>query len=225
MHKKTPRAQPLAGIESSSTRQPLTVDTQRDRSTESPRAQFVRSVRGLPASEQVQRLRPSPPLLLAGYGDGPTLAELAATYEAAGNRTRAVEYYLAAAAKGVATGDVLAEFAADYAAAGEYDQALEIYDPLVENFPHNAHYLFGRSFVKQQLGEAEEAAAGYRKVTQLRPGFAEAYYNLAALADAAEKASEAIRYYREYLNCSEGREDLAPSRERAKKRLALLEGS
>jgi len=157
--------------------------------------------------------------------NGPTLAEVAATYEAAGDRQRAVEYYLAAAAKGVATGDALAEFAADYAATGEYDQALEIYDPLVENFPHNAYYLFGRSFVKQQLGEVEEAAAGYRKATHLQPDFAEAYYNLAALADAAEKVSEAIRYYREFLNCSEGREDLAPSRERAKERLALLEGS
>jgi tetratricopeptide (TPR) repeat protein len=156
--------------------------------------------------------------------DGPTLAELAATYEAAGDRRRAIDYYFKAVAKGAASPDVLGEYAADYAAAAEFDQALEIYQQLVDKFPENPYYLFGLSFVKQQLGRQEEARAGYLTVIRLKPDFAEPYYNLAALADADENAAEAASYYREFLNYSAGRDDLAESRAKASQRLELLEG-
>lgn len=155
---------------------------------------------------------------------GPTLAELAATYEAAGDRRRAIEYYFEAVAKGAASADVLAEYAADYAAAAEFEQALDIYQRLVDKFSENPYYLFGLSFVKQQLGRTEEARAGYLTVIKLKPDFAEAYYNLAALADADENAAEAALYYRDFLDYSAGREDLAESRAKASQRLEVLEG-
>jgi tetratricopeptide (TPR) repeat protein len=157
--------------------------------------------------------------------DGPTLAELAATYEAAGDRRRAVDYYFEAIARGAANADILAEYAADYAASAEFEPSLEIYQRLVDNFPENAYYLFGLSFVKQQSGETEEARAGYLKVVSLKPDFPEAHYNLAALADADENAEEAISYYREFLIHSSGRDDLAESRAKATQRLLVLEGS
>jgi tetratricopeptide (TPR) repeat protein len=157
--------------------------------------------------------------------DGATLAEVAATYEAAGDRDRAVAYYLEAIAKGAASADVLAEYAADYAAAGEFEKSLDIYEHLVNKFPDNAYYLFGLSFIRQQLGEVSEARAGYAKVVQLKPDFPEPYYNLGALADADEKAEEAASYYRKFLTYSEGRDDLAESRAKAQERLRLLEGS
>lgn len=156
--------------------------------------------------------------------DGPTLAELAATYEAAGDRRSAVDYYFEAAAKGAASSDILAEYAADYAAAAEFEQALEIYQRLADRFPENAHYLFGLSFVKQQTGRVEEAREGYREVVRLKPDFAEPYYNLAALADADEDADAAASYYRDFLHYSAGRDDLAESRAKASQRLRLLEG-
>lgn len=159
------------------------------------------------------------------YGrDGPTLAELAATYEAAGDRRSAVDYYFEAVVEGAASADVLAEYAADYAAAAEFEQALEIYQRLVDRFPKNAHYLFGLSFVKQQVGRVEEARAGYMEVVRLKPDFAEPYYNLAALADADEDADAAASYYRGFLSYSAGRDDLAESRAKASQRLELLEG-
>lgn len=160
------------------------------------------------------------------YGrDGPTLAELAATYEAAGDRRRAVDYYFEAIAGGAANADILAEYAANYAAAAEFEQSLEIYRRLVAEFPDNAYYLFGLSFVKQQIGEREEAREGYLKVVSLQPDFPEPYYNLAALADADENAEAAISYYREFLIRSSGRDDLAESRDKAARRLLVLEGS
>jgi tetratricopeptide (TPR) repeat protein len=160
------------------------------------------------------------------YGrDGPTLAELAATYEAAGYREKAVDCYFEAVSKGAASSDILAEYAADYAAAVEFDQALEIYQKLVDKFPRNAHYLFGLSFVKQKLGRVDEAREGYLEVVRLKPDFAEPYYNLAALADAEEDAGAAASYYRSFLNYSTGREDLAETRAKASQRLELLEGS
>jgi len=160
------------------------------------------------------------------YGrDGSTLAELAATYEGMGDRRRAVDYYFEAIAQGGANADILAEYAADYAAAADFEQSLEIYQRLVDKFPENAYYLFGLSFVKQQMGEKEEARKGYLKVVTLKPDFPEPYYNLAALADADEKAEEAISYYREFLIHSSGRDDLAESRAKATQRLRVLEGS
>jgi len=156
--------------------------------------------------------------------DGATLAELAATYEAAGDRGRAVAYYFEAIARGAASADILAEYAADYAAAGEFEKSLDIYEHLVGKFPDNAYYLFGLSFVKQQLGEAAAARLGYAKVVQLKPDFPEPYYNLGALADAEEEAEEAASYYRKFLAHSEGRDDLADSRATAQERLRLLEG-
>ncbi len=156
--------------------------------------------------------------------DGPTLAELAATYEAAGDRRRAIDYYFEAVTKGAASADVLAEYAADYAAAAEFEAALEIYQRLADRFPENPYYLFGLSFVKQQLGSIDEARAGYLAVIKLKTDFAEPYYNLAALADAEENAAEAALYYREFLNYSAGRDDLAESRAKASQRLELLEG-
>ncbi len=159
------------------------------------------------------------------YGrDGPTLAELAATYEAAGDRRSAVDHYSEAVVEGAASADVLAEYAADYAAAAEFEQALEIYQRLVDRFPKNAHYLFGLSFVKQQVGRVEEARAGYMEVVRLKPDFAEPYYNLAALADVDEDADAAASYYRGFLSYSAGRDDLAESRAKASQRLELLEG-
>lgn len=159
------------------------------------------------------------------YGrDGPTLAELAATYEAAGDRRRAVSYYFEAVGKAAANADILAEYAATYAAASEFEESLEIYEQLVNKFPENPYYLFGLSFVKQQIGDADQARAGYLEVVRLKPDFAEPYYNLAALADADENAEEAAYYYRRFLNNSEGREDLAPSRAAAEQRLRVLEG-
>jgi tetratricopeptide (TPR) repeat protein len=156
--------------------------------------------------------------------DGATLAELAATYEAAGARERAVDYYFEAIARGAASADILAEYAADYAAAGEFEKSLAIYERLTAKYPDNAHYLFGRSFVKQQLGEVAEARRGYEKVVQLKPDFPEPYYNLGALADAEENAEEAAAYYRKFLAYAEGRDDLAESRAKAQERLRLLEG-
>ena len=156
--------------------------------------------------------------------DGATLAELAATYEAAGDRGRAVAYYFEAIARGAASADILAEYAADYAAAGEFEKSLDIYERLVGKFPDNAYYLFGLSFVKQQLGEVAAARLGYAMVVRLKPDFPEPYYNLAALADAEEEAEEAASYYRKFLVHSEGRDDLADSRATALERLRLLEG-
>ena len=156
--------------------------------------------------------------------DGPTLAELAATYEATGDRRSAVDCYFEAVAKGAASSDILAEYAADYAAATEFEQALEIYQRLVDRFPRNAHYLFGLSFVKQQVGRVDEAREGYLEVVRLKPDFAEPYYNLAALADVEEDAGAAALYYRNFLNYSAGRDDLAGSRTKASERLELLEG-
>jgi len=156
--------------------------------------------------------------------DGETLAELAATFEATGDRGRAMTYYLEAIAKGAASADILAEYAADYAAGGEFEKSLDIYEHLVGKFPDNAYYLFGMSFVKQQLGDVAEARSGYARVVQLKPDFAEPYYNLASLADADENAVDAASYYRKFLTYSEGRDDLADSRAKAQERLRLLEG-
>lgn len=156
--------------------------------------------------------------------DGETLAELAATYEATGDRAQATAYYLEAISKGAANADLLAEYAADYAAGGEFEKSLDIYEKLVAKFPDNPYYLFGMSFIKQQLGDVAEARSGYARVVQLKPDFPEPYYNLAALADADEKAEDAASYYRKFLIYSEGREDLAESRAKAQERLRLLEG-
>lgn len=156
--------------------------------------------------------------------DGETLAELAATYEAAGEQLLAIDYYLEATAKGAGSADILAEYAAHYAAASEFDRALEIYGRLVEQYPDNPRYLFGYSYVTQQLGDAATAHAGYLKVVQLQPDFAEPYYNLATLADVDENAEEAAAYFRKFLTYSAGRDDLAESRAKAEARLAVLEG-
>jgi tetratricopeptide (TPR) repeat protein len=156
--------------------------------------------------------------------DGATLAELAATYEAAGDRARALTYYLDAVDRGAAGPDILAEYAADYAAAYEFEKALEIYQHLVDKYPDNAYYLFGLSFVKQQLGDVAEARRGYAKAVQLKPDFPEPYYNLGALADADENAEEAASYFKKFLTFSEGRGDLADSRAKAQERVRLLEG-
>jgi len=156
--------------------------------------------------------------------DGATLAELAATYEAAGDRAQALAYYLDAVDRGAASPDILAEYAADYAAAYEFEKALEIYQHLVDKYPDNAYYLFGLSFVKQQLGDVAEARRGYAKAVQLKPDFPEPYYNLGALADADENAEEAASYFRKFLTYSEGRGDLADSRAKAQERVRLLEG-
>ena len=158
------------------------------------------------------------------YGrDGATLAELAATYEAAGDRRRAVNFYLEAVGKGAANADILAEYAANLAAASEFEESLEIYERLVSEFPENPYYLFGLSFAKQKIGDVAQARAGYLEVVALKPDFAEPYYNLAALADADEDPEEAAYYYRRFLNNSEGREDLAASRATAEQRLRVLE--
>jgi tetratricopeptide (TPR) repeat protein len=156
--------------------------------------------------------------------DGETLAELAATYEATGDRAQAMTFYLEAIGKGAANADILAEYAADYAAGGEFEKSLDIYERLVAKFPDNAYYLFGMSFVKQQLGDVAEARSGYARAVQLKPDFPEPYYNLGSLADADEKAEDAASYYRKFLIYSEGREDLAESRAKAQERLRLLEG-
>lgn len=157
--------------------------------------------------------------------DGATLAELAATYEAAGDRARALTCYLDAVDRGAASADILAEYAADYAAAGEFEKSFDIYEHLVDKFPDNAYYLFGFSFVKQQLGDVEAARIGYAKVIRLKPDFPEPYYNLGAIADAEENAEEAASYFRKFLTYSQGRDDLADSRTKAQERLRLLEGS
>ncbi|NIT35100.1 MAG: tetratricopeptide repeat protein [candidate division Zixibacteria bacterium] len=158
------------------------------------------------------------------YGrDGGTLAELAATYEAAGDRRQAVRYYLEAVGKAAANADILAEYAATYAAASEFEESLEIYEQIVSAFPENPYYLFGLSFVRQKIGDVDQARAGYLEVVRLKPDFAEPYYNLAVLADADENAEEAAHYYYLFLNNSEGREDLAASRATAEQRLRVLE--
>lgn len=158
-----------------------------------------------------------------GPKTGALLAEIGSTYEAAGNREKAVTLYLEAETKGADTSRSLAEFAADYAAAGEFEQALGIYEALVKRHPENAHFLFAASFIKQQLNRKDEAVAGYVAVTKLDPAFAEAYYNLAAIADSDEDAAAALQYYRKFLETSEGRADLAAAREKAQTRLGLLE--
>lgn len=159
------------------------------------------------------------------YGrPGSVVAEVASIYEAAGDRDRAVELYLEAMAKGAATAGLLAEYATDYAAAGEPAKAAAIYEKLVAKYPEDASYVFGLAFAKQQLGDARGAEALYRRAVTLRPDFAEAYYNLGALADADERAEEAVQYYEKFLTCAAGRDDLAGSREKARARLRILKG-
>ena len=157
--------------------------------------------------------------------DGATVAELASTYRAVGKREEAVDLYFEAVAKGGASPDVLTEFAADYAAAGEYDAARSIYGRLVGQYPRTAAYRFGLAFVDQQLGDEDTAAAGYLKAAELKPDFAEAYYNLGAIADAREDLTGAKKYYRLFLTYAEGRTDLAATRAKVTERLAVLGGN
>ena len=105
------------------------------------------------------------------------------------------------------------------------EQARGIYEKLVKQYPRDAHYRFGLAFVEQQLGMNAEALAGYRKVIELAPDFAEAYYNLATSADATEDEASAIANYRKFLACSEGRADFEVTRAQVRERLAILEGN
>lgn len=94
---------------------------------------------------------------------------------------------------------------------GQINDAVKLYDKLIDGYPNNPEYIFGKAlcFVENNPLEAIKL---FKRVIDLNPGVTPAYGNIVVAANNAKNYTEAIRYFDEFVEKSPNNYDLLHQR-------------
>ena len=98
----------------------------------------------------------------------------------------------------------------------EEDLSLMIYNKLIETNPEFLKAYYNKAAMLMGMGEFEEASKTFFQLIKRNPDYYKAYLGIAMSFDKLEKYSDAIRYYKKFLNIKQFSEDANFARQRIK---------
>ena len=98
----------------------------------------------------------------------------------------------------------------------ETDLSLMIYNKLIETNPEFLKAYYNKGAMLMGLGDFEEASKTFFKLIKRNPDYYKAYLGIAMSFDKLERYSDAIRYYKKFLNLKKFSEDAIFARQRIK---------
>ena len=98
----------------------------------------------------------------------------------------------------------------------ESELSLMIYNKLIETNPEFLKAYYNKAAMLMGLGDFEEASKTFFQLIKRNPDYYKAYLGIAMSFDKLEKYSDAIRYYRKFLELKSFSEDALFARQRIK---------
>ena len=98
----------------------------------------------------------------------------------------------------------------------EADLSLMIYNKLIETNPEFLKAYYNKAAMLMGMGDFEEASKTFFKLIKRNPDYYKAYLGIAMSMDKLERYSDAIRYYKKFLELKEFSEDALFARQRIK---------
>jgi len=98
----------------------------------------------------------------------------------------------------------------------EEDLSLMIYNKLIETNPEFLKAYYNKAAMLMGMGNFEEASKTFFQLIKKNPDYYKAYLGIAMSFDKLEKYSDAIRYYRKFLQLKKFSEDAVFARQRIK---------
>ena len=91
-----------------------------------------------------------------------------------------------------------------------------IYNKLIETNPEFLKAYYNKAAMLMGMGDFEEASKTFFKLIKRNPDYYKAYLGIAMSFDKLERYSDAIRYYKKFLNFKRLSEDAIFARQRIK---------
>ena len=98
----------------------------------------------------------------------------------------------------------------------EAELSLMIYNKLIETNPEFLKAYYNKGAMLMGMGDFEEASKTFFKLIKRNPDYYKAYLGIAMSMDKLERYSDAIRYYKKFLELKQFSEDAVFARERIK---------
>jgi len=97
-----------------------------------------------------------------------------------------------------------------------------IYNKLIETNPEFLKAYYNKGAMLMGMGDFEEASKTFFKLIKRNPDYYKAYLGIAMSFDKIERYSDAIRYYKKFLELKQFSEDAIFARERIRELKSLL---
>jgi len=104
----------------------------------------------------------------------------------------------------------------------EAEISLMIYNKLIETNPEFLKAYYNKGAMLMGMGDFEEASKTFFKLIKRNPDYYKAYLGIAMSFDKIERYSDAIRYYKKFLELKQFSEDAIFARERIRELKSLL---
>lgn len=104
----------------------------------------------------------------------------------------------------------------------EAEISLMIYNKLIETNPEFLKAYYNKGAMLMGMGDFEEASKTFFKLIKRNPDYYKAYLGIAMSFDKIERYSDAIRYYKKFLELKQFSEDAIFARERVRELKSLL---
>jgi len=116
-----------------------------------------------------------------GYNGGSSYSQIIAAYKQLGDTIKSVEIMKQALAKYPDGQSIAAELINYYMMSGQAGEAISILDKAIEKEKTNASLYLTKGAALEKLGRPDDAIEAYKKAMEVKPDFADAYYNIGVI--------------------------------------------
>ena len=140
--------------------------------------------------------------------------ELGVCYLSDGRPAEAIPHLISAIVNNRENLEAQIQLAIAHELVEETDLSLMIYNKLIETNPGFLKAYYNKAAMLMGMGEFLEASKTFFQLIKRNPGYYKAYLGIAMSFDKLEKYSDAIRYYKKFLNLKQFSEDALFARQR-----------
>ncbi len=116
-----------------------------------------------------------------GYNGGPSYAQIINAYKQLGDTVKSVEIMRQAVAEYPEEQSISVELINYYMMSDQPGEAISILDKAIEKEKTNASFYLAKGTALDKLGRQDDAIEVYKKALEVKPDFADAYYNIGVI--------------------------------------------